>query len=221
MGDSNYSQQLLDHQETLPTTKAASASQNHKKLSIIPFIFLIYFEVSGGAYGAEAAVGAAGPLCSILGFLIFPFLWSIPEALITAELATTFPGNGGYVIWAHQAFGPFWGLLIGSWKFVSGVINLASCSVLCIEYIKLVLPLFSCGASRYFAVVSLALVLSFLNYTGLVVVGYTAILLGIFSLLPFILLALISIPNIDPSRWISLNEDRVKTDWSLFFNTLF
>ncbi|MBA0597927.1 hypothetical protein Gorai_007708 [Gossypium raimondii] len=221
MGDSNYSQQLLDHQETLPTTKAASASQNHKKLSIIPFIFLIYFEVYGGAYGAEAAVGAAGPLCSILGFLIFPFLWSIPEALITAELATTFPGNGGYVIWAHQAFGPFWGLLIGSWKFVSGVINLASCSVLCIEYIKLVLPLFSCGASRYFAVVSLALVLSFLNYTGLVVVGYTAILLGIFSLLPFILLALISIPNIDPSRWISLNEDRVKTDWSLFFNTLF
>ncbi|KAB2025083.1 hypothetical protein ES319_D06G128200v1 [Gossypium barbadense] len=178
MGDSNYSQQLLDHQETLPTTKAASASQNHKKLSIIPFIFLIYFEVSGGAYGAEAAVGAAGPLCSILGFLIFPFLWSIPEALITAELATTFPGNGGYVIWAHQAFGPFWGLLIGSWKFVSGVINLASCSVLCIEYIKLVLPLFSCGASRYFAVVSLALVLSFLNYTGLVVVGYTAILLA-------------------------------------------
>ncbi|MBA0662168.1 hypothetical protein Goklo_006348, partial [Gossypium klotzschianum] len=119
------------------------------------------------------------------------------------------------------AFGPFWGLLIGSWKFVSGVINLASCSVLCIEYIKLVLPLFSCGASRYFAVVSLALVLSFLNYTGLVVVGYTAILLGIFSLLPFILLALSSIPNIDPSRWISLNEDRVKTDWSLFFNTLF
>ncbi|MBA0789509.1 hypothetical protein Gotri_006856 [Gossypium trilobum] len=221
MGDSNYSQQLLDHQETLPTTKAACASQNYKKLSIIPFIFLIYFEVSGGAYGAEAAVGAAGPLCSILGFLIFPFLWSIPEALITAELATTFPGNGGYVIWAHQAFGPFWGLLIGSWKFVSGVINLASCSVLCIEYIKLVLPLFSCGASRYFAVVSLALVLSFLNYTGLVLVGYTAILLGIFSLLPFILLALISIPNIDPSRWISLNEDRVKTDWSLFFNTHF
>lgn len=221
MGDCNYSQQLLDHQDTLPTTKAARASQNHKKLSIIPFIFLIYFEVSGGAYGAEAAVGAAGPLCSILGFLIFPFLWSIPEALITAELATTFPGNGGYVIWAHQAFGPFWGTLMGSWKFVSGVINLASCSVLCIEYIKLVFPLFSYGASRYFAVVSLALVLSFLNYTGLVVVGYTAILLGIFSLVPFILLALISIPNIDPSRWLSLNEDGVKTDWSLFFNTLF
>ncbi|KAE8665056.1 hypothetical protein F3Y22_tig00112688pilonHSYRG00011 [Hibiscus syriacus] len=78
-----------------------------KKLSILPFIFLIYFEVSGGAYGAEEAVGAAGPFCAISGFLVFPFLWSIPEALIRAELATSFPGNGGYIIWAHQAFGTF------------------------------------------------------------------------------------------------------------------
>ena len=40
-------------------------------------------------------MGVAGPLFSVLGFLVFPFFWSIPEALITAELATAFPGNGG------------------------------------------------------------------------------------------------------------------------------
>ena len=28
---------------------------------------------------------AAGPLLALLGFLNFPFIWSIPEALITAE----------------------------------------------------------------------------------------------------------------------------------------
>ncbi|KAK8595866.1 hypothetical protein V6N13_000545 [Hibiscus sabdariffa] len=231
MGVSNdESQQLLDHQETLPTT-TADTTKVSKKLSILPFIFLIYFEVSGGAYGAEAAVGAAGPFCAILGFLVFPFLWSIPEALITAELATAFPGNGGYIIWAHQAFGPFWGSLMGSWKFVSGVINLASCSVLCIDYVKRIFPLFSSGAPRYIAIPFLASMLSLLNYTGLVVVGYTAIALGVITLLPFILLALISIPQIDPSRWLSLSQnpsrwlslsqDRVQTNWSLFFNTLF
>lgn len=36
---------------------------------------------------------AAGPMLTILGFLIFPILWSVPEALITAELATAFPEN--------------------------------------------------------------------------------------------------------------------------------
>uniref|UniRef100_A0A7C8ZX48 Amino acid permease/ SLC12A domain-containing protein n=1 Tax=Opuntia streptacantha TaxID=393608 RepID=A0A7C8ZX48_OPUST len=108
-----------------------------KKLALLPLVFLIYFEVAGGPYGAEPSVKAAGPLFAILGFLVFPFIWSIPEALITAELATTFPGNGGFVIWAHKAFGPFWGSLMGSWKFLSGVINLASYPVLCIEYLKL------------------------------------------------------------------------------------
>ncbi|XP_022754352.1 probable polyamine transporter At3g13620 [Durio zibethinus] len=216
-----YSQHLLEHRETLPTTTAATATKNSKKLSIIPLIFLIYFEVSGGAYGEEAAVGAAGPLWAISGFLIFPFVWSIPEALITAELATAFPGNGGYVIWAHQAFGPFWGSLMGSWKFLSGVINLASYPVLCVDYIKLVIPLFSSGVPRYVAILFSTFVLSFLNYTGLVIVGYTAVCLGVISLLPFILLTLISIPKIEPSRWISLGQKGVEKDWSLFFNTLF
>ncbi len=32
-------------------------------------------------------------MLTILGFLIFPILWSVPEALITAELATAFPEN--------------------------------------------------------------------------------------------------------------------------------
>ncbi|XWS28211.1 hypothetical protein CRYUN_Cryun25bG0046500 [Craigia yunnanensis] len=221
-GDSTlYSQHLLDHQETLPTNTAAIASKNSKKLSIIPLICLIYFEVSGGAYGAEAAVGAAGPLWAILGFLIFPFIWSIPEALITAELATAFPGNGGFVIWAHQAFGPFWGSLMGSWKFLSGVINLASFPVLCIDYIKLGIPLFSLGLPRFVAILFSTLVLSFLNFTGLVIVGYTAVCLGVVSLLPFILLTLISIPKIDPRRWISSGQKGVEKDWSLFFNNLF
>ncbi|KAE8674448.1 putative polyamine transporter [Hibiscus syriacus] len=215
---------LLDHhhqEETLPTTTAVTATNNSGKLSIIPLIFLIYFEVSGGAYGEEAAVGAAGPLWAILGFLVFPFIWSIPEALITAELATAFPGNGGYVIWAHEAFGPFWGSLMGSWKFLSGVINLASYPVLCVDYIKLVFPILSSGLPRYVAILLSTLFLSFLNYTGLVIVGYTAVCLGVVSLLPFVLLALFSIPKIDPSRWISLGQKGVTKDWSLFFNTLF
>ncbi|KAL0390375.1 UNVERIFIED_CONTAM: putative polyamine transporter [Sesamum calycinum] len=136
---------LLEDEEQLPSTTTAAASKASKKLALIPLVFLIYFEVAGGPYGEESAVGAAGPLFAILGFLIFPFIWSIPEALVTAELATTFPGNGGFVIWAHKAFGPFWGSMMGCWKLLSGVINLASYPVLCTDYLKLVFPVFSSG----------------------------------------------------------------------------
>ena len=60
----------------------------------------------------QDAVSAGGPLLAILGFLILPLVWSVPEALITAELATTFPENSGYVAWVTAAFGPFWGFQV-------------------------------------------------------------------------------------------------------------
>ena len=60
----------------------------------------------------QDAVTAAGPLLCILGFIIFPLLWSVPEALVTAELATAFPENSGYVAWVTAAFGPMWGFQV-------------------------------------------------------------------------------------------------------------
>ena len=51
----------------------------------------------------QDAVGAGGPLLAILGFVILPLFWSIPEALITAELATAFPEDSGYVAWVQPS----------------------------------------------------------------------------------------------------------------------
>jgi hypothetical protein len=43
----------------------------------------------------QDAVTSGGPLLALLGFLILPFVWSVPEALVTAELATAFPEDSG------------------------------------------------------------------------------------------------------------------------------
>ncbi|KAF7120356.1 hypothetical protein RHSIM_Rhsim13G0230900 [Rhododendron simsii] len=205
--------------QLLPIT--TTTAHDPKKLTLIPLIFLIYFEVAGGPYGEEPTVQAAGPLLAILGFLIFPFIWSIPEALITAELSTAFPGNGGFVIWADAAFGPFFGSLMGTWKFLSGVINMAAYPVLCVDYLQNIFSVFSGGYPRYLTVTLFTLLLSFVNYLGLSIVGYFAVFLGIISLLPFIIMSLIAIPQIKPHRWLSLGQKGVKHDWNLFFNTLF
>ncbi|KAK3026361.1 hypothetical protein RJ639_040450 [Escallonia herrerae] len=212
-----------DTPNLLPITDTSTPTRNpaKKKLSVLPLIFLIYFEVAGGPFGEEPAVKAAGPLLAILGFLIFPFIWSVPEALITAELSTAFPGNGGFVIWAHRAFGPFFGSLMGTWKFLCGVINVAAFPVLCIDYLKKLFPVFASGLPRKLAILISTLFLSFVNYTGLTIVGYAAVGLGVVSLLPFIIMSLIAIPQIHPHRWVSLGQHGVKKDWNLFFNTLF
>lgn len=204
----------------LPTTVATTTIKS-KKLTLIPLIFLIYFEVAGGPYGEEPAVKAAGPLYALLGFMIFPFIWSIPEALITAELSTAFPGDGGFVIWADRAFGSFFGSLMGSWKFLSGVINIAAFPVLCIDYLKKVIHPLESGWPRSLAIMVSTCILSFLNFTGLTIVGYVAVLLGLVSLSPFIIMSLAAIPKIKPHRWFSSGQKGLKKDWNLFFNTLF
>jgi amino acid transporter len=58
----------------------------------------------------------------IIGFLVLPLVWSFPEALVTAELATAFPKDAGYVAWVTAAFGLFWGFQVGNWALpgVSG-----------------------------------------------------------------------------------------------------
>ncbi|CAN6476347.1 unnamed protein product [Victoria cruziana] len=198
----------------------ASSKAKSRKLKLIPLVFLIYFEVSGGPFGEEPTVQAAGPLLAILGFVVFPLIWSIPEALITAELSTTYPGNGGYVIWATEAFGPFWGFLMGWWKWLSGAINNAAYPVLCVDYLKLVLPTFSSGLARYLAISLFNVCFAFLNYTGLTIVGWAAVTLAALSLAPFILMLFFAIPKIRASRWLSSGQSKSR-DWSLYFNTLF
>ena len=164
---------------------------------------------------------AAGPLLTILGFLIFPFIWCITEALVTAELSTAFPGNGGFVIWADQAFGPFWGSLMGTLKFFSVVANIAAFPVMCMDYLDKLFPVFSSGLPRKLALLGFTLLCSFLNFTGLVIVGYTAVVVGVISLFPFLLMSLIAVPKIHPLRWVSLGKKGMKRDWNLYFNTLF
>lgn len=193
--------------------------ETQRKVSIIPLVFLIFYEVSGGPFGVEDTVNAAGPLLALVGFLVFPFIWSIPEAMITAELGTMFPENAGYVIWVSSAFGPFWGFQQGWMKWLSGVIDNAVYPVLLLDYLKSAIPALGGGWPRILAVVLLTVALTYMNYRGLIVVGWLAVLLGVFSLLPFVVMGLISIPKLQPSRWLVVNLHHI--DWNLYLNTLF
>ncbi|CAN1841725.1 Probable polyamine transporter At3g13620 [Linum perenne] len=110
---------------------------------------------------------------------------------------------------------------MGSLKFLSGVINVAAFPVLCIDYLKKVFPALDSGWPRNVSIIGSTLALSLLNYSGLAIVGYFAVFLGIVSLSPFVIMSIMAIPKIRPVRWISLGDKGVKKDWNLYFNTLF
>ena len=66
---------------------------------------IIFFNVSGGPNGTEEIISSGGPLLGIGLLLLLGILFSVPQALMTAELSSAFPRNGGYSVWVTEAFG--------------------------------------------------------------------------------------------------------------------
>ncbi|CAM9248438.1 unnamed protein product [Pylaiella littoralis] len=198
-----------------------------KKVSFWPLVLLIFYSVSGGPFGVEPVVAAGGPLVALLGFVFLPLVWSIPEALVTAELSTTFPEAAGCVAWVSAAYGPFWGWMEGYSSWVSGVADNSLYPVLFLDYLVSRLPrdnfLREEGLSRWGCVVSLNLALSYLAYRGLRIVGRTAIAVAIFSLLPFVVFVLWGLPDCTmPESWLSPPDGGWGAiRWGTYLNVMF
>jgi amino acid transporter len=101
--------------------RSKSVSPPRSTLGILPMAMIIFFCVSGGPFGIEGSVRAAGKFYAIMGFAIMPFVWSIPEALMVAELGSAFPEASGGVAWVEEAFGSAAGFMAGKNILVSGV----------------------------------------------------------------------------------------------------
>uniref|UniRef100_A0A7S4AQH2 Uncharacterized protein n=1 Tax=Pseudo-nitzschia australis TaxID=44445 RepID=A0A7S4AQH2_9STRA len=91
-----------------------------EKLGVVSMAVVIFYNVSGGPFGIETTVRAGGNFYAILGFLIMPFVWSLQEALMTAELGTAFPEASGGVVWVEEAFGHGAGWMSGYLSWIAG-----------------------------------------------------------------------------------------------------
>lgn len=197
---------------------AAPSPPTARRLTVLPLVALIFYDVSGGPFGIEDSVRAGGgALLPLLGFLILPALWSLPEALVTAELASAFPTNAGYVAWVSAAFGPAAAFLVGFSKWVSGTLDNALYPVLFLDYLRgsgdLAPPL------RSVSILLLTAALTYLNYRGLHLVGLSALALTAFSLSPFVALTALAIPKIRPARWLAVDVHSINPRG--FFNSMF
>eukprot|EP00978_Attheya_sp_CCMP212_P044887 scaffold326024_cov61-Attheya_sp.AAC.1 len=51
----------------------------YPKLTVVPLAIMTFYSVSGGPFGVEPTIHAAGAFYTLLGFIIMPFVWCIPE----------------------------------------------------------------------------------------------------------------------------------------------
>ena len=198
-------------EEVAEPVKPREEGEHTERLSALALAVLVFYKVSGGPFGCEPTVKAAGPGFALLGFIVFPFLWCIPEALVTAELGAAYPEPSGAVAWVEEAFGPRAGLLSGYFHWVSGATDNAIYPSLFLEYVAEYVGVRG-NMFRFVFSGVISIVLACINYTGLEIVGNLSMVICAISMSPFVLLCIWGLPNLDVSRWFVMPEPGITLD---------
>ena len=175
-----------------------AAAGERRVLGVCSLMAIMYATVSGGPIGSEKIISQCGPLPGLIGVLVFPIIFAAPLTLVTAELATAYPDNGGFVLWVREAFGPWWSVQMGAWQWLAGVIDNALYPALAFDTLKLLVPSAAelapgaqWGIKAVFTISLVLVALTGVRHTGPIITAFNVI-----CILPFILLSAIAIPQV-------------------------
>ncbi len=175
-----------------PQTETVAGRPQHaemKRISLAPFVAVLYAYCAGGPFGFEAIVSTAGPGMALVFLLTIPFLFSIPVSLATAELSTAMPVEGGFYRWTRAAFGDFWGFQCGWWNWTGTFLMSGAYGVIVADYVASLTPL---TRSQHWLVAFIFLVLvTWLNVLGIRLVGNVTLVLLLLALLPILVFAVL------------------------------
>jgi len=200
---------LADDIDKIEKGNECPTGAGRNTLTAIPLAVLVFYNVSGGPFGMEQSIRSGGNFFAILAYIIAPFIWSVPEAMVTAELGSAFPEASGAVAWVETAFGKEMGLLSGYLNWISGATDNAIYPALFLEYVTSIMGHLTAyekeelttGFGRFFIVIGISALLAGINYRGLEIVGKSSIIICVLSMSPFIIMSILGISKIDPQRW--------------------
>ncbi len=154
-----------------------------RKAGLFYLVFVMFSYTTGGPFGLEDMVTTSGPGMTLIYLLVLPFFWCIPVSLVSAELTTAMPVEGGFYRWTRAAFGDFWGFLAGWWNWSASFLLGGVYAVLFTDYLVYYFPGIT-GWKHYLVSVTLIAVITWINVLGIQMVGKLATALEIFIFVP-------------------------------------
>jgi len=154
-----------------------------RKAGLFYLVFVMFSYTTGGPFGLEDMVTTSGPGMTLIYLLVLPFFWCIPVSLVSAELTTAMPVEGGFYRWTRAAFGDFWGFLAGWWNWSASFLLGGAYAVLFADYLVYYFPGIT-GWKHYLVSVVLIAVITWINVRGIQMVGQVATALEIFIFVP-------------------------------------
>jgi len=131
--------------------------------------------------------------------LVLPLTVHMPIALMTGELASSMPQNGGYILWVSRAFGNFWGFMEGWLSWCSATVDTALYPFLVIAYARRMLGVEWLAEDGVWVLVGHAAVtvlVAVLNWSNWQLSGTPSLLLSILFLVPFFLISVLGLSSI-------------------------
>ena len=154
-----------------------------RKAGLFYLVFVMFSYTTGGPFGLEDMVTTSGPGMTLIYLLVLPFFWCIPVSLVSAELTTAMPVEGGFYRWTRAAFGDFWGFLAGWWNWSASFLLGGAYAVLFTDYLVYYFPGIT-GWKHYLVSLALIAVITWINVRGIQMVGKVATALEIFIFVP-------------------------------------
>ena len=172
---------------------SVSGYDKMKKIGIASVVAITYFNVSGGPFGSEEIVSSVGPFWGLTSLLIYTLTISFPIILVTTELSSALPNDGGYSIWVTEAFGEFWGVQESYWSLVSGIIDNAIYPVLIVDVAEKVIPELRVATWNQKYMIKLALCIAFCvpNLVSVKSVGKMLQFMSVIVILPFAVMVIL------------------------------
>lgn len=215
------------------STAPAPGELIKRQLGTMAMVAVIYFSVSGGPFGLEEAISSSGPGMALLALIVVPIIFSVPCALMAAELGSAIPVEGGYYYWVKVAFGGFAAFVEGMWSWLNGFLDTALYPVIFADYLAVWIPAMERGHNAWFSAdggrisvdlhwlvaIAFMIVMAWLNIRGSRLVGDTGIILMALILLPFVIMSVIGLVHLisnGPSSTLQPFTLPGQNGWSAF-----
>ena len=163
----------------------------------------MFFLASGGPYGVEMLVPLAGPGLAVFSKIAMALLWGVPSALITAELVSAIPQQGGGYQWYRKGLSPFWSFEFSWLDWLTWFFDAAIYPPLIAAYlVAFFLPQASHGTAWIVCLVVIWASTG-LNIWGAQMVGRFSVALTVIVLLPVLAMVIlgwseVSLSNLTP-----------------------
>jgi amino acid transporter len=191
-------------------------------LKLFATMFVLF---CGGPFSLEEIVPLAGPGLFALVLIVMAVIWAVPSALITAELISELPVQGGTYQWFRAGLGPFWSFIFTYLEWLAWAVDAVIYPALFAKY--LMQPFVDDPSLALLAPIWLGMIwgCAWLNVRGVKEVGFLSMILTVVILVPVIAMIALSVPQMslsafsplwpeDQKPWIALNYAIVWSVWS-------